>query len=448
MMPRLSSRDTILLTACGAAVVVVVGIVTVRTFTRTPPAPPPGGPPAVSTAPEESGSLATTLPSTRPSGPSWSPDDPFPEAVRIGRPLTPDEARRTVQSRVTLNVDRAPARAVFAELTRQTGVRFRPYYRIEVDWPNVPAITVAMNDAPFWDALETVLSAANMHATLAEQEVGLMDLGLNRAPRLAGSTVTGPFLVVRGSLNSGSTGTEGVPPSDMYLEVNIHPEPRLSLVGGIIDNRPAVAVDENGRSLLGPQYRPRVNVLTPSQGALKARVLLARPTGAGQTLARVAGTVPIYLEVATASAEAPPLVPKMDHVMDVGGVRFRVTGFTSYPLSDPFPPGQFGYEVTGTISRNGRPPEEWERFAHFFHAFRMRVIDASGRMINKGTGNIDRGPDSIGFAVPCSPLYTDESVGEPRALAIEVPTAVTRVEVPYEFRGLRLPERDANPNEE
>src|SRR3712207_4689266 len=105
-MARSTARSVGLLTSCGAGAEVAIALIWTR-VTHTPPAPPPRNAPTVSPAPEAAPSLVTTAPTTRAAGPSWAEDDPFPEAVRIRRPLGPEEARRVGQSRLTLNVRQA-----------------------------------------------------------------------------------------------------------------------------------------------------------------------------------------------------------------------------------------------------------------------------------------------------------------------------------------------------
>jgi hypothetical protein len=251
------------------------------------------------------------------------------------------------QTRVTLEVTDAPLDEVLAEIEKQTGNHVIDYRGELSDEPAAKKVTLKVDDAPFWEAMDLLLDATGMapYPYAADGALGLVDRtegSPTRADR--GAVYTGPFRVEAtnaAALRDLRSSAE----SSLDLELEISWEPRLHPVAMSHAAADLAAKTDAGADAPASAEGDLFNVEVPADyQQLEASLGMELPAREAKSLASVKGRLMALVPGRIAELKFKDLATAADVSQDAGG-------------------------VTVTLNRVARNQSLWE--------FRMRIRVAS-----------------------------------------------------------------------
>lgn len=372
-------------------------------------------------------------------------DERVPEEVRlrlarIVQQVATRLANRTVApTRMTLAAEQLDLGQLLSQIDRQTGNRLVDYRESFGQDHGPRAVTVAIDDQPFWPALDRILDAAGLDLypfsgaaglAVVEREPGAMP----RQARARNGQVcyAGSFRIeavkVACQRNLRQTRQDS-----LRVELEIAWEPRLRPISLSQPASKLSAVDRGGAPFTVASPRASLDVEVPSGShAIELTVPLVLPQGPSANIARLGGQL-------TALVPGKSVEFRFDHLPAGNG-----------PPKAPARGQQQG-GVTVTLDRVRRNHELWE-----IH-MRLRVdgpVDAleshRGWVFQNLTYLEDRQGEVVDHAGFETVRQTDEEIGlayffdlpdsiENYTWIYRTPASIVRVPVPYELRDLPLP---------
>lgn len=357
--------------------------------------------------------------------------------------------RLTGTSYVTLSLKDATPADAFSELSKQAMAPIRPYpddLWNQVNWSN---ITLDVQRKPFWAAAQELAAKAGVGLQASNDGLRIV-----RAPGQIGgpSIIHGAFLVVATQVNRTQTivlgdnaaGQAARPPivrgrtNEFGVHLLVLPEPKLSVVRVNSGVKLEQAVDEKGNDLAPPAGAGGHGYASGMAGAWNVYARLnypAAPGAAGQSIARLAGTVTFVVQTKSQKIEIPDPLALKDAFRVVGGSRVTFHGMTKtgerYELKVSLTPdGNAGAGADGSRAMSS-----------LFQSmqFRLRVLNAAGEPLDRrglsSEGNGRETRVTLHFASPRGAAPG----GDPVRLEWDVPTETKEVDVPFEFKDLPMP---------
>jgi hypothetical protein len=132
------------------------------------------------------------------------------------------------ETRVTLDVKKAPLDDVLKEVEKQTGNRLLDYREKFGQEAVEKKVTVKVDDVPFWSAMDQILDAANMapYAFSGETALALIEREPGALRRFGRAAYAGPFRIEATTI-SAERGLRSPDQSFLRMDLDIGWEPRL-----------------------------------------------------------------------------------------------------------------------------------------------------------------------------------------------------------------------------
>jgi hypothetical protein len=184
------------------------------------------------------------------------PNENMPQEVqtrlaRIRGQIQAKTSRKAVaESTVTLDVKEAPLADVLKDIEKQTGnklIDYREKYGQEVMEKKV---TLKLDKAPFWSALDQLLDGVNMapYAFTGESALGLIEREPGALRRFGRATYAGPFRVEATKIYA-QRGLRSPDQSSMNIDLELSWEPRLEPLSISQAAADLKAVGDDGRQI-------------------------------------------------------------------------------------------------------------------------------------------------------------------------------------------------------
>jgi hypothetical protein len=132
------------------------------------------------------------------------------------------------ETRVTLDVKKAPLAEVLKEVEKQTGNRLLDYREKFGQEAVEKKVTVKVDDVPFWSAMDQILDAANMatYPFSGETALALIEREQGALRRFGRAAYAGPFRIEATTI-SAERGLRSPEQSFLRMDLDIGWEPRL-----------------------------------------------------------------------------------------------------------------------------------------------------------------------------------------------------------------------------
>ncbi len=219
--------------------------------------------------------------------------------ARIRRQLERQYAAETTQgSTVTLHVANKPLAEVLAEVTRQTGNKFKDVRRQMGQEVPDPKLTLDFDKAPFWEALDKTLdqAGATLYHFTENDTLGIVARGDKELPRYGRASYAGPLRIEATRLDAArnlrGAGDDSV--LKVTLEIAWEPRMRPILIRQVLSE--LKATDDRGEAIKisgteGQLERP----LDAAGTATEFTIPLLSPARAAAKIASLKGKLRVIL---------------------------------------------------------------------------------------------------------------------------------------------------------
>jgi hypothetical protein len=339
---------------------------------------------------------------------------------------------RLAPSVITLHATGGPVE-LLTEMFRQANLPMARYPLNFVDDGSTPPVTVNFDRRPFWSAVKQVCEASQMDVRRVYDDDRLTVIRGEGAPVHGPSVTHGPAIVY--AENAGPASKIGAANRTGQFRLCVYVEPRVRVVGVATDFD--VVVDENGDSLLPPNFNARgVGPVCDTDFFWQSQFPVA-PTRFSRKIARLKGTMHLAVQTDAKTFEM-PIQPGAKPVhKEIGGYTFDVRGLD---------PAGAEHTLKLELSRGKLEPWQWNWFREPMR--RARVVDENGvplRVAGSGTSAGDKTADCTITFSPSDATLTP-ATGKPAKLVWELPTASEQLDVPFELIDVGLPIEEAKPN--
>ena len=345
------------------------------------------------------------------------------ESVRA--PLQLQLAEESIQaSNITLNAADRPVSEILAELSRQSGNRFKDLRGLAEQQAGNPRLTVAFNKTPFGAARSMPLDQA--HLTVYHYD-GIKSLaidpaGENATPRVSPrASYAGPLRMEATRLMA-SRDLDSRRPGSLKLTMQIAWEPRLRPILLQIPLRDIKATDDRGEPIIVENPDGQLEGASLTAGtATEVEIPLVNPPRSARSIASIKGTVRALLPARIETFEFSGLTKNRQH-------RAGVT----VTLDDATHEGNAWQIRIGVEYDHGAGAMDTYREWNFDEAY---LLGPDNRQIRPEGGKTSRHADKIGqdytFALPSGP-------GGMKFI-YKTPALLTTVPLEFEFKDLPLP---------
>ena len=226
------------------------------------------------------------------------PNDEMPQEVqvrltRIGSEIRSRLAKQSIEgTTVTLDVTDAPLDEVLKEIEKQTGNRVTDYREQFGQETADKKVTYSGKEKPFWEALDTILDAAQMspYNDSGEANLAIIDRDQGVLRRGGGRAVyAGPFRIEATGASS-QRGIRSPDQSGLSVDWEISWEPRLRPIGLALNAADLKVVCDDGRETPAVDGDVVFSVEVPSGShAADVTVSLQLPARKSEKLATIEG---------------------------------------------------------------------------------------------------------------------------------------------------------------
>ena len=376
-----------------------------------------------------------------------------------------DANRIAAPTLVTLRMADVRPDAVLAEFVKQTGYEIQPQNDSFWQEANLPNVSIAVDQQPFWTAFKQFCADAGVvmyNSGGAERKILLMPANqyAKTSPFKCPSSARGAFLVLITNIQRTSSLNLADPQNiqrSMWMQMQVLAEPKVRIVRYAHSADLSEAVDEKGDSLLvaggdrlsGRSYisgRSLEDGLTmpASRGLImNVAVPLQYPANAGQKIARLRGQLRVVAQVRSDQVEIPDVLSAKDVSKTLDGHRIV--------LKEVKKTGDRQYQASVVFYRDGMAQK---KFGEMCNNPTVRLLDSEGReFMSSGRSNGDstteqaemklgfsqRNPPALGMGVAWGGGPAALAGGEPAKLVWEIVANTQDILVPFEFTDLPLP---------
>lgn len=332
-------------------------------------------------------------------------------------------------SRVTLDTADAPLAKVFSAIELATGNRLldnRAQFGQQAD---EKLISLQLNDAPFWEAMDQVLDQAGLdvYEYSGEDALALVAADQGVAPRAAGASYAGPFRVAATSVLAERNLRL---PSQQSLSVNLQIawEPRLRPIALSQQAQRLAAVTDRGDRLQLKWAGESINLeLSHGNQATDLRLPFELPPRGVAQIATLRGTLQVLAPGRNAKFRFNNLQPGADPTTkQQGGVAVTLAGVRQNNAI---------WEVHMRL-RLDQPGEALASHRGWVYDNRTYLLDQDGQQVDHaGFETTMQTEDTIGLAY----LFDREDGVEGLTWVYETPASVHRFPVEYELKAIPLP---------
>ncbi|HYE19088.1 MAG TPA: hypothetical protein VEA69_11625, partial [Tepidisphaeraceae bacterium] len=340
-------------------------------------------------------------------------------------------------TRVTLSLKDAKPQEAFAALGKQARYEFPTMPPTLWQQAANGSITVRHDDVDFWTAFKDLCQKSGVYPQPYGNQ-GRMTLQQGSSPQWGGpSVVSGPFLVVANRIqrtNSVEFATPDNVQRECTLTLTALAEPKVRVVQSSYNVNVREAVDENGNSLVA-DGQASYGMSSGQQWMWNLQARLAYPDkNPGQRLVRFRGSMKFLVQLDSEVFE-------VTDVMTAKPVERRIAN-RRIAFKQAKKQNENQYEVQVTLHRDGMPQAEWGAMSSSAHG--VKLLDKDGRALSSNGW----GTSSDGQKLEFNWTFGRQQhfgggdggkPGEPYRLTWEIPTETREMEVPFEFKDLRLP---------
>jgi hypothetical protein len=340
----------------------------------------------------------------------------------------------TQPTRVTVELQNVPPKAVFDEIARQSGQTFATQPANLWEKNPGPAIGVDLKDQPFWVAMKEACGKAGISLKYATDTAQpRVILARDNQDWTAYPTVaSGPFLVSLIGLHRAST-VDMRKPAEVqrafYAKFTVFCEPRFRLLRAPLLAKVEEAVDDKGHSLVPTKAPdPVMNFVTSWVYNLEAPLEYPKDSP-GTRIAKLRASANFVAQTKSETIEIADPLSSPGASRSVAGRKVVVKEVKRGPEE---------YEATIALVRDGLTPEQWENTT--FPGNALRLVDAEGKqVVARGFGVGGKSDEStFVFKFEKEPPRGSR-IGKPVKLVWEIPTETREVPVTFEFKDLPLP---------
>lgn len=333
----------------------------------------------------------------------------------------------TAASVVTLKATGRPLSGILAELTRQTGNKFKDVRPQMGQEATNPKLTVDFSKTSFWQALDQTLDQAKLtvYPYAAKDELGIMASEPGAAPRVERASYAGPLrLEATQLLAQRNLAVAG--PGSLKLTMQVAWEPRLRPITLQLPLASVKAVDDGGTAIAVENSEAELErPVDPTGSAVEFQLPLVNPPRTAKSIASIKGTLKA-------------LLPGKIETFEFTGVK------------DAKKVEQHRAGVTVTLDEVRQDGDAWEvrmrvRFdnaANALESFRAWVYNneaylngPKGQIPNGGFETTEQSKNEVGVA------YKFDLPDGPAGLTFvyKTPAMLTSAALPFEFKNLPLP---------
>jgi hypothetical protein len=335
-----------------------------------------------------------------------------------------DEARAFGPSVITLQCHDAPLRNVLEDFAKQADADLGVHRREIQDYLQSRKISLNLNHADFWTALEAIESASGLHARPDNDGRLILDStgSFGQMGDRSLGCVAGPCLILPQSVNwSMQFGHSSM----LYIQFLAVIEPKLHVVGSVQSAWLRECIDDKGHSLLVPLPRGGVFV-GPRQWWVPFGANLRVVPGMGRKIARLKGEFDFSVQLKSEPIEVDDLLTAKNVTRSAAGGAITVERCS---LEN----GQ--YQLHLLIS--APPASGIMAFVANPFGSNLRVLDAKDQPLQL-IGTSRSGNNDGRTALTLTYLANAGAVGPPKRLKWEVTTEARQLTVPFEFHDLDL----------
>jgi hypothetical protein len=420
------------------------------------PAPPGSPPPAPTTTPspqrqQEIRQLISDL---------SSPDEPTRDAAMRKLVSMGDDAQQALQEHirsrdaaqaalrqiesnrvagptlVSLDVKDASVREVIEELSRQSGYAIRPYHDNIFEQADLPTITLAAKDQPFWQVMREVMSRGEVaiYESGRNDRVLLLMPQRNMGDMLAGAPCShsGAFMFVATNIQRNHSVNLAHPQNvsrNMSIQLQVYCEPKVKILRYTYQPEIDEAVDDKGNSLRNAQNGG--GYASGRQSVWSISVPLTYPQNPGERIAKLKGTLRMSVQTRSETLEVTDLASFKPLSRTVGGRRVQIASFRKT--------GNNQVHAKLIVHRDGMDQQVLVDLANNPQA--VQLLDKDGKPWRYAGGGSSTTGDRLEMDIQFhnNAGGEEDNPGEPARLVWEVPTAVQEIAIPFEFDNLPLP---------
>lgn len=366
--------------------------------------------------------------------PTVTPRTPAEDKIRLQRVrsalLNAAVAAATKPSMVTLNGE-MPASEAIAKISEQTGNKLVDYReRFNQEGAN-PKIKVALDKVPFWQALDTVLDAANLTIYNFDEEKGALAFtsrGDNAALRVGRASYSGLFRLEPAKIEA----TRDLKNSQMHglkLTVDAVWEPRVRPIVLEVPLADASAKDESGSEIGIDRSEGTLEVPVESSGAaVEIEIPLQAPARSVKSLAALKGKLTAVVLGKIESFEFDNIDKAKSAELERGGVTVIVESCRKN--------GDI-YQVNMRV-RFDRAGNALDSHRGWIYDNECYMLDAKGRRINDA-GQADAtllAANEVGIA---QNFNLEGGTPANCKFVYKTPAAIIRIPVEFEIKAIDLP---------
>ena len=332
-------------------------------------------------------------------------------------------------TRITLKLDKVSIKEAFDRLEKQSKIQVALAQR-DLLLRNDTTISVDFDNEPYLSALIELCRQANLSVSTFGPRLMILASGDRR--RIPPHAASGPTMIFCNALtlvHEIHFGEHDRTTATAILNFSLASEPRLPIMGLESGSTQITAVDDHGRSLPIADTQlfrqPQRELFNESR--LFVVPLKVDPAASG-TIGRLSGRV-----IARVVSKTEPLTIK--DLLSSQGVSTTAAGttFTVTRVEPTGAPGQFQVDLdvtSATLSSNF-----FARLLYNDNDFRPRM-DPPGNTLQVTNARANGDGTTITLMVTLIPQTAGDK--KPANLVWTLPSQITRVEIPFEFRGLKL----------
>jgi len=323
-----------------------------------------------------------------------------------------------------------PASEALAEISKQTGNKLVDYRERFNQEGADPKIKLALDKAPFWQALDTVLDAANLTIYNYDEEKGALaytSRGADAVARVGRGSYSGLFRLEPKTIEA----TRDLRNSSLHslrLTVDAVWEPRVRPIVLEVTLADAVAKDENGDAIGIDSSEGTLEVpVEESNAAVEIEFPLSAPARSVKTLASIKGKVTAVLLGKVESFEFANIDKAKSVEQERGGVTVTVENCRKN--------GDV-YDVSMRV-RFDRAANALESHRGWIYDNESYLLDAKGnRVESAGLEATLLDVNAVGLSYK---FDLDNATPAGYKFVYKTPAAIIRIPVDFELKGIDLP---------
>jgi len=328
---------------------------------------------------------------------------------------------------VKLKATARPLSEILAEITRQTGTKFKDFRPQMGQEADDPKLSVDFDNTPFWPAVDQAFDQAKLaiYPFAGKEELGYMAAERGAAASAGRITYAGPLRLAAAQLLA-QRNLAAAGPGSLRLDVQVAWEPRLRPIMLQLPLADVKAVDDRGTPIAVENPDGELEQSIDSEGsAIEFQLPLVNPLRSAQAIGSIKGKLRAMLPGRVETFEFAEL-------KDAKKVEQRRAG-VAVTLDEVRQDGDV-WEVRMRV-RFDNAANALESFRAWVYKNEAYLLGPKGKIPNGGYETTEQRKDELGLA------YKFDLPDGPAGLKFvyKTPAVITSVPLPFEFKNLPLP---------